>query len=279
MAQVENILTKIERLILDANNTNTSDDSGKGTGDDRDKILMEDSINWKYKDVFPKFKLKDGTPEFSYHLLSYKNNDSKENALIVLPGFSSKSRDWTFGRMNRFINQVEGLKIYSEIIILDFHEIKPLMNVENFGDNGEKPMVNFYKQNMDHVIAGHLNHILNKLGFSNYDVIGRSAGAGISLVLSSLNDRVTKLFLACPGWNEKGLELLIKKIKDGKDIKIGIYHSSKDTYINPEETKKLSDKLISNGIENIYKELNIDDKIGHAFHHRIYQDMIVDLLK
>ena len=82
MAQVENILTKIERLILDANNTNTSDDSGKGTGDDRDKILMEDSINWKYKDVFPKFKLKDGTPEFSYHLLDMLSPINKQKSSL-----------------------------------------------------------------------------------------------------------------------------------------------------------------------------------------------------
>ena len=58
MAQVENILTKIESLVQEANTTNTSEESKTGTNDRRDYILMEDSINWKYKDVYPKFKLK-----------------------------------------------------------------------------------------------------------------------------------------------------------------------------------------------------------------------------
>lgn len=227
--------------------------------------------------IIPKFKLKDGTPEFSYHLLSYKNNDSKDKALIILPGFSSKSRDWTFGRMNRFINQIENLKIYSEIIIFDFHEIKPLMNAENFGDNGEKPMVNFYKQNMDHVIAGHLNHILNKLEYKNYDIIGRSAGAGISIVLSSINDNVTKLFLACPGWNEKVVKKLVEKFEANKIIEIKIYHSISDIYINPTETEELSKLLHNNNIKHYYEPLKIEDKDGHAFHHRIYEKLVKDL--
>ena len=234
MSQVENILTKIESLVQEANTTNTSEESKTGTNDRRDYILMEDSINWKYKDVYPKFKLKDGTPEFSYHLLSYKNNESKDNALIILPGFSSKSRDWTFGRMNRFINQIEDLKIYSEIIIFDFHEIKPLMKEEYFGEN---PMKNFYDENMDHVIAGHLNHILNKLEFKNYNIIGRSAGAGISIVLSSINDKVSKLFLACPGWNEKGVKKLVEKFEDDKIIEIKIYHSIKRSTITRTKQK------------------------------------------
>ena len=93
MSQVEHILTKIEHLVLDANNTNTSDNPGKGTNDRRDYISMEDSKKWNYKDVFPKFKLKDITPEFSYHLLNYNISDSLDNALVILPGFSSKSRD------------------------------------------------------------------------------------------------------------------------------------------------------------------------------------------
>ena len=276
MSQVENILTKIESLVQEANTTNTSEESKTGTNDRRDYILMEDSINWKYKDVFPKFKLKDGTPDFSYHLLSYKNNDSKDNALIILPGFSSKSRDWTFGRMNRFINQVEDLKIYSEIIIFDFHEIKPLMKEEYFGEN---PMKNFYDENMDHVIAGHLNHILNKLEFKNYNIIGRSAGAGISIVLSSINDKVSKLFLACPGWNEKGVKKLVEKFEDGKIIEIKIYHSIKDTHINPDETKELSQLLNNYDIKHSYEPLIIEDQKGHAFHHRIYEKLVKDLFK
>ena len=79
MSQVEHILTKIEHLVLDANNTITSDNPGKGTNDRRDYISMEDSKKWKYKDVFPKFKLKDGTPEFSYHLLNYTYKMSKSD--------------------------------------------------------------------------------------------------------------------------------------------------------------------------------------------------------
>ena len=98
------------------------------------------------------------------------------------------------------------------------------MKEEYFGEN---PMKNFYDENMDHVIAGHLNHILNKLEFKNYNIIGRSAGAGISIVLSSINDKVSKLFLACPGWNEKGVKKLVEKFEDDKIIEIKIYHSIK----------------------------------------------------
>jgi len=276
MSQVEHILTKIEHLVLDANNTNTSDNPGKGTNDRRDYISMEDSKKWKYKDVFPKFKLKDGTPEFSYHLLNYNISDSLDNALIILPGFSSKSRDWTFGRINRFINEIENMKNYSDIIIFDFHEIKPLMKEEYFGEN---PMKNFYEENIDHVIAGHLHHILNKLGFNNYHLIGRSAGAGISIVLSSMNDKVSKLYLACPGWNEKGVEKLVQKFRNDKVFEIKIYHSIKDTYIHPEETEQLSVLLSKHDVKHSYEPLEIEEIDGNAFHHRIYEKLVKDLFK
>ena len=67
MSQVEKILTKIESIVENANKTNSSNDKDTGTNDKRDEIIYDGE--WVYKDVYPKFKLKDDTPEFSYHLL------------------------------------------------------------------------------------------------------------------------------------------------------------------------------------------------------------------
>ena len=119
-----------------------------------------------------------------YHLLHHTNNNKKDNSLIILPGFSSKSFYWTFGRMNKFIINFDNFKKYSDIIIFDFHEIKPLINKENFG---EDPLKNFYKDKIDHIISEHVNHILNKLNFKNISLIARSAGGGIAIYLSSLH--------------------------------------------------------------------------------------------
>lgn len=57
MSQIENILTKIESLVEEANTTNTSEESKTGTNDRRDYISMEDSEKWKYKDVFRYLKV------------------------------------------------------------------------------------------------------------------------------------------------------------------------------------------------------------------------------
>ena len=274
MSQVEKILTKIESIVENANKTNSSNDKDTGTNDKRDEIIYDGE--WVYKDVYPKFKLKDDTPEFSYHLLHYLNNIKKDNALIVLPGFSNKSRDWTFGRINRWIKQMGEFQVYSDIIIFDFNEIKKLINEQNFGEGAMK---NFYSEKIDHKISMHLNHILNKLDFKNVNLIGRSAGAGVAMVLSSLNKGVSRLSLACPGWNEGTINPLIEKINNGKKIMINIYHSKKDTRIKPEETKELSLLLEKNSINHVYEELDINEIRGHAFHHRIYDKLIYDLFK
>lgn len=271
------IKTKIEYLIDGANKNNKSKNENKGTGDDRDQIEYNEDIIWKYKNIYPKFILKEGTPEFMYHLLQYKNDNSNSKALVILPGFSEKSRDWTFGRINRFINSKEKLKEYSDIIIFDFNEIKPLMNEQNFGKDSMK---NFYKEKIDNNIGKNLNHILNSFKFSDINLIGRSAGGGLAIYLSSLNEKISKLYLACPGWNNDTVNPLLEVINNNKKkLEIKLYHSKKDTYIKISESHKLNKIFNDNNISHTYKELEINDKEGNAFHHRIHEVLIDDLIE
>jgi hypothetical protein len=71
---------------------------------------------------------------------------------------------------------------------------------------------------------------------------------------------------------------LIEKLKLKDDnIKIKLYHSLKDETISVSESRSLHNLLNKNNIKNYYFELEIDEKLGSAYHHRIHKELIKGL--
>jgi len=64
------------------------------------------------------------------------------------------------------------------------------------------------------IFAGILNKILHKLEIKKCSVIGKSAGGGISICLTSINPDVQYLYLACPALTRRGKPL------EGREVPI-----------------------------------------------------------
>ena len=89
--------------------------------------------------------------------------------------------------------------------------------------------------------------------------------------------KLTSAIICLPEPNSQENILSDLAVVPRKVIKIKIYHSIKDTYINPDETKELSQLLNNYDIKHSYEPLIIEDQKGHAFHHRIYEKLVKDL--
>ena len=270
---VESISQNLKTLMSKSNDTNENQD--KGIGKDKngvcaDTIREEDLTNWKLIDISgsEKFyiKWKGEKYEYGFKILKYDFN-KKGNPILVIPGYSSKSGHWTFGRINNFIRS--GLfdnKNISTLYIILFVGLKEIIS-------DHVTQKEYYSENVHFQVSNHIDKIIRspKMKLENLKIIARSAGASHGIVLSK-EKYVDSLYLAAPGYNKKTVE---KYTESGRKIPIHIYWSINDRYINLKDEEKgilnlqiLMDQYL--GV-HIYKYI---DNENHGHNHRIPPELV-----
>jgi hypothetical protein len=263
----------LENLRNDSNETNSN--PSKGVGDNSEEIKEVDLKNWNFYENITRendengYFLKIDTKKYyKYKLLQHNISETGHN-LLIIPGYSAKSGQWTFGRINKFIN--DGLfkrKKISSINIILFDGLKSIID--------ELGVRKFYDSTLPFEVSKHIDDVIKKFKINkNLILIGRSAGASHALNIAE-NDYVISLNLACPGYDIKTLESFNKNSK--KDLFVSVYWSSKDRKINLNDSDKgLINflKIINRPVSTYIYDYIIDETDGK--NHRIPKEMIINL--
>jgi len=93
----------------------------------------------------------------------------------------------------------------------------------------------------------------------NITVIAKSAGAGVGIHLASFNDRIRKLYIACPGTNDYG-----QALENRKDLPILMMWNKDDNKLDYNIYKEFIKTFEKNG--NDYKFYSYDTG-GHDFNY------------
>lgn len=266
-------LSEIDIITLEdfRKNANAINQSEKGVGNDSDNVSESDLEKWKYYDIVPKFnlKFKDESKEYGFRLLKYFLKENGQPMLII-PGYSDKSGQWTFGRINKFIqNGLFDQKNISSVYIILFVGLKEIIT-DFIGQD------NFYKSDLPYKISKDIDKIIRspKLQLNNLVLVGRSAGGSHALNIAE-NNYVSSLHLACPGYNEIVIESFNKS---NRKIPISVYWSINDRYINLKDKDKGLEKLK----ELLNQEINdyvydYIDNTNNGENHRIPPELIKNL--
>ena len=189
-----------------------------------EKILENPGWSIVNLGVFPliveKFKI-----PLTINWLNIRNEGLEKDSrpLFILPGFSSDSLGMTISRISEN-KEIIFSKGFSDIYIFDFTCIGGRSK-----DISDKPGIDFQSyikkelgsESIDKMymkISEILYSIISK--YSNYSILGRSAGGGLCLHLVFTNDLKTKgLNIASPGIN---FEAIVEKIMDYKNKNLPI---------------------------------------------------------
>ena len=123
-------------------------------------------------------------------------------------------------------------------------------------------------------IGYQLNKVIKHLNYDNISLIGRSAGGALALIISSLNDKVNGLNLACPGYEDAMITDFINS--SNKDIPVVISWAKEDTKIPLEKGINLEKKLKEAGL-NVTLHVISTGKEEDKYNHRIQQVLIDNL--
>ena len=179
-----------------------------------------------------------------------------------------KSISWTIGRISYYLDKYPNkFKIFSEIIIFDFHELKKNKVITDNLAEGSK------------IISNHLDKIIRNINKENkkVSILGRSYGGGIGIRLAE-NDYVYGLNLASPGHDSSiGLSELLKK-RD--DLEIRICSTKEDKKVHIKEIIRMINQLYDNNYKDEYFDFEIfsmkpyEDFTNHRIHDWSIQNLI-----
>ena len=119
-------------------------------------------------------------------------------------------------------------------------------------------------------IGSQLNKIVKSMEKTNISVLGRSAGGALAIILSSTNDNVKGLNLACPGYEDQMLQDLIDS---GNMIPIRMVWAEEDTKIPIKDGDKLNTILSANKYDINFIKIKTG-KEGDKYNHRIHKELI-----
>jgi len=187
--------------------------------------------------------------EKEWSILTITTNAKTGRILFCIPGFSEKSYTNFVLKIKEGMGHIKDK--YDFIIILKFSET--VKNQQNIRLNEISPED---KLKVENGLYNELAHIVYKIihklkrQFSNYnfDILGKSAGCGVSVFLCRLDNSITRLFLAVPAIINKLEELI--PIKDR--IKKFKMHMVKDddtiNFSNYEEYNRQSKELFDENV-------------------------------
>ena len=186
-----------------------------------------DSFDWNHRQFEP-LKLFPGEGDKEREItISYlhKGNKSNDKSLIIIPGFSDNSFSWTIGRINQFFDKLN--EKYTDIYIFDNSSIGKIPN-ELEKDNSI-PQPSTYEE----IVKVYLN-LFEQIGFQKtIDVLGRSAGGGVAMMLSLNQPIINELYLASSGFD---FNYMKDKIKGSIQRKVIISHSINDMKIKMDDS-------------------------------------------
>lgn len=245
--------TELEKFYLECNENN------KTEGIETDIVDSSKFNQWKYYNVEPEIDLLG--LKINYSMFRYQNHESKlDKQLIVIPGFSKKSICWTLGRINLYLEKLQ--EIYSDICIFNLIDLK---NKTELLKGQGHCNYEIYKG-----IGSQLNKILKSMGKNNISLLGRSAGGALAIILSSINDNVNGLNLACPGYED---QMIQDFVDSGNMIPIRMVWAEEDTKIPIEKGDKLNTILSANKFDINFIKVSTG-KSEHKYNHRIQKELI-----
>lgn len=222
---------------------------------------------------------------FNFIKLENTNKTRNEKPLFCLPGFSLQSLGWTVSRISKYYQDVFNLG-FSDIYIFDFTAIG--------GDNEKGTVIQSVVkeklggQFIDEMYKEIAGFIKNKIlvEYNNLSILGRSAGAGLSLhLVLSHKLKVNGLNLACPGVNIKAIKQKIFEYEN-KNLPIRMCFAPRDKKlpilidgnINADGARVLNDIFFENQfLDYIYFEVSTPDD-SHESNHRIQPILIRNLV-
>ena len=266
----------LEKLRVKSNETNENEETG--IGNKTDNIEEKDLKMWNLieniniKGQSDKgillTKVKSEEKYYRFKLLTCELSKTGK-PILVIPGYSSKSIHWTFGRINKFIKDGKFKdKNISTINIIFFDGLKDI--VKKIG------LQEFYSSDLPFQVSNHIDKVIKSQNLdNNLILIGRSAGASHALNLAE-NNYIDSLHLACPGYDKKTIESFNEKSR--KDLVVSVYWSINDRYIDlNDEVKGLTNLIILlNRPVKSFIYTYIKDE-SHGKNHRIPPELIKDL--
>ena len=234
---------------------------------EKDKLTLEKLKSWKYKKIDTHGDQKFFEDNESYYIYNKKLNDNG-NLLVILPGLSMKSISWTIGRISYYLDKYpDKFKIFSEIIIFDFHELKKNKVITDNLAEGSK------------IISNHLDKIIRNINKENkkVSILGRSYGGSIGIRLAE-NDYVYGLNLASPGHDPKiGLSELLK---ERDNLEIRICSTKEDEKVHIKEIIRMINQLYDINYREEYFNFEIfsikpyEDFTNHRIHDWSIKNLI-----
>lgn len=187
---------------------------------------------------------------FGHHIIEEKygevniikinlGNEGKPN-LLVIPGYSFKSFDGIMKKIHEGISFIR--EKYSHIYLINWGD-KIKKDSEKIGE-GQSQEERF---KLNDLHREEMAILLDKcirspdIALRNIEVLGKSAGGGVSFYFTAINPEVRKLYLVAPGITNRGIML-----KDRTDIPIFISFNRDDTIIPHEPTLSEFRSVLSN---------------------------------
>ena len=219
---------------------------------------------WRYIKNEP---LKSEIPEIKFNVdfnFYHYGDKSNQKVLVVFPGFSTQSLQYTIGRINN-LKDIILAKGFSDIYIFDYKTINKVpINLKN--------IYNIPFELTCRIFSNHIKKILEK--FTNLSLLGTSAGAGLAIQVGFDIKQTKGLYITCPGFETMDVVKSIKENPDKKNLPIRMSWSKEDQKINISEGYKL---------ENIFKKYKINNfkflklssgKKEDVYNHRIHPEII-----
>lgn len=192
--------------------------------------------------------------------------DFPENKpLVVIPGYSTDSFESGFNILMQGFDHIK--EKYSEMYAFCWGStIKKLTKDYSAHEKDEaKAFV------LNEEIRIKLAHVLDKIlrspdmKLTNVTILGKSAGAGVSIHIASINPEIKFLYIACPGTNGRG-----KTLKDKKDLPIKLMWNKDDDKLPFDISKEFIEDFEKQGNNYSFYEYKNG---GHEFNIEFIKEL------
>ena len=127
--------------------------------------------------------------------------------LFVIPGYSFRSFTSMFGKMKEGMKYFESK--YRNLYMINFGDKvkKDTTTMLSEGMTEEESYVkqDFYREDLAKTLDKCIRN--PELNLTNFTLVGKSAGGGVSIFLAGMNKEVKKLLFCCPGITNRGTPL------------------------------------------------------------------------
>lgn len=192
-------------------------------------------------------------------------NEGKPN-LLVVPGYSFKSFDGIMKKIHEGFGFIRDK--YSHIYLINWGD-KIKKDSEKIGEGLSQEE----RFRLNDLHRDEMANLLDKcirspdVDLRNIEVLGKSAGGGVSFFFTAKNPEVRKLYLVAPGITNRGIML-----RDRRDIPIFISWNKDDTIIPYEPTISEFREVLSPHGDNL--KIFVYEAGGHELNVKFLEDAV-----